>query len=256
MDDNPYSPPQADLEATPGVPEGPLIPWEDPVSFPGFWDRIRRTLGLLLRPTEAGAALGAGREIAPSIRFMAIVGMPLAWLSQLLVILAGPVNPAQNFLKVFGIPQPPAPDPSAQAAQRVFQIVQLVLFPLLMAIGLGIWGLVTHGGLWLTRGLQQGRGFAVTYRTLMYSAALFYSVGWILNLWVFMPPATGLAFLALSCLAWIGVFTYQGILLAKAHGTDVWRGILGIFAPWLLFCCCCGGLGGLLGFAVAMAARR
>jgi hypothetical protein len=257
MEENPYSPPLSELDE-PSAPtgDGPLIPWEDHNNYPQLWDRIVQTLRILLRPSEAGKALGGARKIMPSASFMALVGLPLPWLFQLFMLLRGPINPMQEILPLFGMPAPPPPDPSMQAVQRIMQLVQVILLPVFIAFGFGVWGLLVHGGLWLTRTLQPGRGIETTFRTLLYSSALMFLVSWIFNLWMFLPPIAALVVLSLSVLGWIAFQVYQGVLLAKAHEAQLWRGILGIFAPWLILCCCCGGFGALVGGMAALAARR
>jgi len=256
MEENPFSPPQSDLEAPPSPGEGPLMPWEDRITYPALGDRIVQTVQTLLKPSEAGPVLAGNRQILPSLTFIAVVGLPMPWLFQLIIGLIGPINPMQGILKLFGMPAPPAPDPSMQTMQRVMQIVGVVVFPLSMAMGLGIWGLLVHGGLWLTRALQPGRGLETTFRTLIYSSALMFMVSWIFNAWVFLPPIPALIVLSLSVLIWIGFAIYQGILMAKAHETQLWRGILGLFAPMILLVCCCGGFVALIGGLAALAAHR
>jgi len=227
-----------------------MLPWEDRVNYPRFMDRITGTLKTLLQPSEAGKALGGYRSILPSLTFMAVVGLPLAWISQIIIVLFGPPNPMEGIQQLFGLPAPPPPPPDMQSFQRVMQVLPVVLMPLSLAIGLGIWGLLVHGGLWATGALRPGRGLEATFRTLLYSSALMFLVSWAFNFWIFLPPITSLAVLALSTLCWLGFAFYQGTLLAKAHETQVWRGILGLFAPCIFFLCCCGGLGLLAGLLI------
>jgi len=251
MDENPFTPPQSDLEVEVQPTEGPLMPWEDRASYPLLWDRTLETVKVLLRPSEAGARLGSTGSILPSLTFLALVGMPLAWISQFAVGLYGSARAMQDIFKLFGIPAPAAPNPSMEPLQRLMQVLPAVFFPITMVISLAIWGLLVHGGLWLTRALQPGRGMEATFRTMIYSSSLMLLGSCLFNVWVFLPPLPGLIVLCVSTLLWVAFAFYQGILLAKAHETQVWRGILGLFAPWILFVCCCGGLVGVIAAIIA-----
>lgn len=256
MEENPFSPPQSDLETSVPLEPGVRLPWEDPVQYPRLWDRIRETAKQLLSPSQAGEALGGHRSILPALTYLALVGLPLPWISQVLLALFGTAAKNQEILQLIGLPSSPPPDPSAQAVQRVIQVAGAVMVPLSLAIGLAVWGLLVHGGLWATGALRSGKGLETTFRTLLYSSALMFLVSWIFNLWVFLPPVAALAVFACSFLAWISFGVYQGILLARAHGTQTWRGVLGIFAPWLLFLFCCGGLGLLFGLLFTAGMNR
>jgi len=251
MDDNFFAPPQSSLEPPPEVIEGPRVPWEDPETYPGLLDRITETLKLLFHPQKAGEALGGNRNIWPAAKFMALVGLPLAWLSQGLVTVmskGGVENPLSKLMNL------PTPEPNP--AQRVVQMVVLVFFPISLIVSFAILGLVIHGGLWLTRGLQKQRGIEVTFRTGLYFAAATYLVGWVFNLWLFLPAVLGISLMALSLIFWLAAFVYQGVLLAKAHATETWRGVLGVFVPAIFLLCCCGGIGILAAIAIPALLKR
>jgi hypothetical protein len=63
----------------------------------------------------------------------------------------------------------------------------------------------------------------------------------------------GLILLGLSGLLSLAFFIQAGVLLARAHGTELWRGVTGLLLPWVVLVCCCGGslfaMGGLAAFA-------
>ncbi|MGH7535828.1 MAG: hypothetical protein ACREMG_09595, partial [Gemmatimonadales bacterium] len=70
-----------------------------------------------------------------------------------------------------------------------------------------------------------------------------------------LPPWFGLVVLGLSGVLSLAFFVQAGLLLAKAHGTDTWRGVVGIFLPWVVFGCCCGAAILALGGLAATVAR-
>lgn len=250
---NPYRPPMADLEGPEIEPEGPVVPWEDPARFPALATRAIATFGILLRPSEAGSAIGSGRRLGPPLTFYAAVGFPLLWLAQILAALlrAGASPP---WMGHFGLPQAPAPSPEAMGLQRTIALVGALAAPISMAFSLAITGAVTHAGLWMTRGLRAGKGIEVTYRCVLYAHGAIGLVSSLFALWPFLPlwPATLL--FAAMILFWIGAAAYQGVLLAKAHGTETWRGVLGVFLPWIIVSCCCACLG--IGVAAATGAFK
>ncbi len=238
---NPYQPPAAALDPPePGL-EGPLLPWEDPVGHPELPGRIVATLGVLLRPAEAGPALGAGRRVGPAITFYLAVGLPLLWAAQLLAAILKP-GAAPPWMGHFGLPAAPALAPEALGLQRMLAVGAALAAPVGLAISLVVQGAVLHLGLWATRGLAARRGMAVTYRTALYANAAFALVSSVFALWPLLPVWPALALFAAMVLFWIAAAVYQGVLLARAHQTDTWRGVLGVFLPWLVFGCCCGAV--------------
>ena len=245
---NPYLPPTAPLDH-PGTDEvGPRMPWEDSVAYPAFADRVLATLGILLRPTQAGAALGAGRRLGPAIAFYALVGFPLVWLVQVLAAVLRPGAPLP-WMGWFGLPKMPAPTPEAVGLQRTIALAGALAAPVTLAVSLAVTGAVNHVGLWLTRGLRHHLGIEVTYRTILYAHGALGLVGSVFALWPLLPPVAAMILFVLLAAFWIAAAVYQGVLLARAHRTESWRGVLGVFLPWILLGCCCG----LLGLALATA---
>lgn len=256
---NPYEPPQSDLihpDQDRGPSDVPLVPWEDKARIPGFLDRILATMRLMARPGEAGPSLGLHRRIGPAVSYFAWVGLPMIWVMQILAALFGPTDPMAGILDRFGLPHQ-APPPGMESFQRTLQVVVSLFFPVSMAIGMAVIGFVSHAGLWLTKALRPGRGLEATFRTLLYGYGTFNGVLWVFNGWVFLPPLLGVVMLGLSALLSLAFFVQAGILLAKAHGTETWRGVLGMFLPWIIFACCCGlAIAALGGFAAALARAR
>lgn len=239
---NPYQPPTAALDPPEAaVAGGPLLPWEDPAGHPALAGRIVATLGVLLRPAEAGPALGAGRRVGPAITFYAAVGLPLLWAAQILAAVLKPGAPPP-WMGHFGLPPAPMVAPETLGLQRLLALGAALIAPVGLAISLVIQGAVLHLGLWATRGLQARKGMAVTYRTALYANAAIGLVSSVFALWPLLPVWPALALFAGMVLFWIAAAVYQGVLLARAHGTETWRGILGVFLPWLVFGCCCGAV--------------
>ncbi len=256
MDDNPYLPPQAELSPPPTPDQGPLVPWEDKLTYPDLWTRILETGRLMLRPSDAGRALGASTRVAPAVGFLALVGLPALWLVQIVVALVGPLDAGAKFSEVFGLPPTPAAPAGMESFQRTVSLVVALLMPIFIALGVAILGGINHLGLWMLRGLRARRGIDVTFRALLYPVALFQLVGAWVGFWVFLPPIPGLVLLGLSLVWWLGTTVYEGILLARAHDTDTWRGILGVLLIPLLLGCCCGGALFALGLAATALGGR
>lgn len=240
-DSNPYQPPAAELDPPEPIPEGPRMPWEDPEAYPGLPDRIVATLGILLRPAEAGPALRAGSRVGPAIGFYALVGFPLLWAAQILMAVLKP-GAQPPWMGHFGLPEAPAVPPETASLQRIISLAAALAAPIGLAISLAVNGAVNHVGLWATRGLRANKGIALTYRTVLYANGGLGLVASIFALWPLLPPWPAMFLFAAMLLFWIGTWIYQGLLLARAHDTEVWRGILGVFLPWLLVGCCCGAV--------------
>lgn len=240
---NPYQPPAAPLDLPEAASvEGPLLPWEDLVRYPGLAERILATLGVLLRPTEAGLALGAVNRVGPAITFYLAVGLPLLWAAQILAATLQP-GAAPPWTGQFGLPPAPVLPPEALRMQRLMALGAALVAPLGLAISLLVQGAVLHLGLWATRGLGAGKGMQVTYRTALYANAAFGLVSSAFALWPLLPRSPALILFVAMVLFWIAAAVYQGILLARAHLTETWRGVLAVFLPWLMVGCCCGAVG-------------
>jgi hypothetical protein len=187
--------------------------------------------------------------------FYALVGFPLNFLASLAMALWGPMGPGTPLHALFGVPVPPGPGPEAAGFARTMALVMVLLTPLWMALGLGISGLVNHAGLWALRGLGRERGLEVTFRATLYGWACVNLVAWPSQFWTLLPPLPAAIMLGAVLLLAFGGWCYLGVLLARAHGTDPWRGVLGIFLPWILCGCCVGLMAALAGVMAATAMR-
>lgn len=255
MSENPYAAPGSDPEAPEPVPGGRGLPWEDPgPPFPRAWDTLRL---ILQDPGEAGARIAARKALGPAIAFALLVGLPFQWLGQALAALwtkvdeSGATNAA--FFKALHLPPPPAPTPESAAMAKTFLWVQVVMTPLVLALGLLLMGLLAHAGLWMLRGLERGRGLEATFRTLLYVSAATAWAGFLNVFGLLLPGSLHTVHILFSLALGLGVLTFQGLVLGHAHGIQPWRGILAVFLPWLILGCCLAAclapvaMGGLAG---------
>lgn len=242
MTENPYLPPQSDVAAEPPpAADAPMrLPFEDPATFPGLWDRIRETFRwMLVRREEAGAALGGSRDLGGPIRFYALLPLPLGIL-QGLIVQCFPLTP-------FWVRGPVA---RPEGPALVFALAGVLLGgPIVMALLLGLGGLALHAGLWMTGGTREGLGLTATYRAFFYA----YGVALVLAIPLFplqwLPGIMGaLAQILVNLLGLLSLL-YVGIMLAPTHRTATWRGVLGALAiPLILFCCCATCVGTAFAF--------
>ncbi len=217
------------------------LPFEDAGGNPGFVARVWATLRCFWTDAaRAGEGLGRSSQVGPAIRFYALLGLPAVVLVGLVNVL-WPVQPW--FLAALGQPKPAGPEGSA----LLIGLFSLLLAPVFIALVLALTGLLYQCGLWMVGGAKAGLGLPVTYRFLLYSAAA-------------LGVPVGLADLALARLpgplhilgvlftlgAQLGIFFYQGVIFARAHRTETWRGVLGLLMPLLLILLLCGGCFGAL----------
>ncbi len=246
---NPWQSPDAPLEQEPALPEK-VMPFEEkgrPL-FPRVWETV--TL-ILQDAAEAGRRLGAIKTLGPAMAFFACVGLPLQWLGQIITALGMPLDQPQNewVFRALHLPPPPPPTPEAIAMGRMMVWVTVVIAPIIMALGLLLMGLLAHLGMWMLGATKQGKGLEVTFRSVLYVTA---ATSWIhiLTAAVLFIPGIGARMLQplLGFGLGMGVLTFQGLVLAHAHDERPWKGILGIFLPYLILACICGGcLAGAVG---------
>lgn len=244
MNANPYMPPEAPLDPPHPVYEGRLLPFEDKANIPGLFARITATFRVFWTDTAlAGEGLGLHPDIRPAMAFYALVGLPVA-------VAAGvaqtffPIQPW--FMSLMHIPRPVAPTGMAM----IIALAGVLLAPLWIAIIFAIAGLLNHAGLWMVGGTQAKLGLPVTYRALLYGAAtLVVPVSLAELVLNRLPGPFGTLGQVISLGAQLGIFFYQGVIFARAHRTDTWRGVLGLLMPLLVMGLLCGGCLGALWFA-------
>ncbi len=242
MDENPYAPPNAPSEGNePAAPTAGL-PWEQPGPWgPRAWATVRL---ILHSPPEAGARLGARKALGPAVAFAALVGLPFKLIEQVLVVLWTPLDGGIQaaLMRKMGLPLPPPPTgEQLEAAGNLHQIqavLAVALSPIFLAIGILLFGLMAHVGLWMFRGLEEKRGLEVTYRSLLFVGA---ATAWA---WCFapfgllLPESLQMIYLVASTGLTFGLLSYQGLVLAHAHGVKPWQGICAVLVPFLgIFCC-------------------
>jgi hypothetical protein len=143
---------------------------------------------------------------------------------------------------VAGGPAAPAGDSPAEHVLAAFQggmtvgqlAVNVLLGPLLVAIGLFIGAGIYHVALLVLGGAQ--RDFEATLRVTCYGGAT--------QLFQIVPGCGGL-------IAIVWNIVVQIIGLSEVHGISRGKAAGAVLLPLLLLCCCCAGLAALLGFSVA-----
>jgi len=53
-----------------------------------------------------------------------------------------------------------------------------------------------------------------------------------------MIPFLGILFSMASMAGVVTVLVFKGMGLARMHRTDTWRGLVAVFTPLILLCCC------------------
>ncbi len=163
------------------------------------------------------------------------------------MVLGGVVNilwPAQPwFLAALGLPKPAAP----VGPGLIIAVFSILFVPVFLAMAFALTGLLYHGGLWVVGGAKAGLGLPVTFRFLLYSAAaLGVPVGLADLVLSRFPGSLHILGALLTIGAQLGIFFYQGVIFARAHRTDTWRGVLGMLMPLLVIGLLCGGCLGAL----------
>ena len=193
------------------------VPWEDHQAIPGMLDRLWATLRMgFTDPFGLSARVSATEPILPAWGFFLLIGVPSLILSLVLSELT-----TQAMATFFHIPVHRNP-----GLQMGIAAGSLLLGPF-------VGGAFLHLFLWMWGGAKEGLGLHQTIRFSCYAHGVYYLVGWIPILNIFL----GLVF-------W--VFLAMG--LARTHRTDTWRGFAALLTPFILLCC----LG--IGLAIAMPA--
>ncbi|HJU83981.1 MAG TPA: hypothetical protein VJ600_07200 [Holophagaceae bacterium] len=234
--ENPYTPPSAEVGDTtlPQDLRGTPLPWE---ALPRSEGALAATLRVLLQDLPAaGEGLSAtGDLIRPLVWYLLLALIPMVVLAVL-----GILHPIHTFWQAWlGFPVRPAPEGPA----LVFGLVMVFVgAPIGAAIGMGVTGLVHHACLWLLGGTREKLGLLVTFRSLLYTTgAVTLLVKLPLALLQFLPGSSGYVGQGLVLLSSLATYSYQGLVLARGHRTEGWRGIAAVWIPVLLLFLCCGG---------------
>jgi hypothetical protein len=233
LEANPYAAPRADVEAEPERLQGEYMPFEEPAVYPSFAHRVTETLRwLTLDLARGGPGLGGNSLLGAPIGFFAL----LALLPTTLAGLLGVLLPPHPIWEVWmGTPRSAAPSGGVLV---LMLLGVLVAGPIGTGMGILIAGLVSHLGLWIVRGTHEGLGLPVTYRSILYGSTVVSLMVLPFQLLGHLPGHVGSYMLVIPVLLQIASLFYQGVLLAKAHHTQIWRGVLGTWLPVLVF----GGL--------------
>lgn len=205
--------------------ENPL-PWEDPDTFPGFWDRVVETFRLAFTdPMAFMERAGRGEGLARPWAFLLFTSIPTYALLTLVFLALG------AFLALVGL---------ADAKENLFRqhpalawILPLVLagflilLPLLQFLGMVLLGGLQHAFLGLFGGTRERRGVQATIRACTYAWAV---IGLVCFLPSLIPYLGALIVLPLK----VAGMVVTGMGLARVHRTDAWRGIAAALAPLVL----------------------
>lgn len=228
--ENPFAPPSADLDATPGLgPEPDLrpVPFEDLASEPRFWPRVWEMFRLLFtHPYELTERVPNTGGTGAPVRFALLLSCPLMALYLVIGLVVGGVMG----LVLGSAAQGEAPPGWLITLIGPFYALMLVL-AVVLAVYLG--GPILHACLWMWGGTREGRGLQQTLRVTGYYTG-FHMLGTLVPLVNFAVALGGPVFL--------------GMALARVHRTAPWRGIVAAYTPLLLCCCLYGSL-----FAVLLA---
>lgn len=210
----------------------PALPWEDPETYPAFWDRVIQTFQLAFTdPLGFFERIPRREGLGRPWGFLLLCTLPNYLLLLFIFLLLG------MFLALFGLAaarenllrEHPALTWILPVALGGF----LLLLPLFQFLSMVLLGGLQHGFLWLFGGTKEGLGAEHTIRACTYAWA-------IIGLVTFFPsliPYVGVLIVLPLQLAGL-VLTGMG--LARLHRTDTWRGIAAVFAPIAL--CCCGAI--------------
>lgn len=234
--ENPYTPPSAEVQDAAPTPSlrGQPLPWE---ALPRPAGALGDTLRLFFQDLHAaGEGIAASEDLVRPALWYLLLGL----LPAILVAVLGVVHPVRAFWQeALGLPVQQAP----QGAALVFALLLVLLSaPFGAAIGIAVAGLINHGSLWLVRGTRAGLGLLVTFRSLLYvTGAITLLVNLPLALLQYLPGKLGFAVQIAALLLALGTTTYQGMVLARAHRTGTWRGVLAVWIPVAFLVLCCGG---------------
>lgn len=236
MNTNPYLPPEASLDPPQPDYDGRLLPFEDKAAFPSLLGRIKATFRVFWTDTAlAGEGLGLRPDVTPALVFYALLGLPVAIAAGLAQTFF-PIQPW--FMSWTHAPRPAVPSGMA----LTLALVGVLMAPLWIAIAFALAGLLNHAGLWMVGGTRARLGLPVTYRTLLYGAAtLVVPVSLAEMVLNRLPGAFGTLGQVVSLGAQLGIFFYQGVIFARAHRTETWRGVMGLLMPLLVSGLLCGG---------------
>jgi hypothetical protein len=190
------------------VPPPPRIPWEERERWgwpSALWRTIKRSMGApgeFFRELAPAGGYGPALLYAMILGFVGILGAFL-WQSVL-----------ENWLAGLGLVDADL----LSRTSRFFSFWVLVLLsPVLIALRLGFWSVLTHLFLMIAGGAH--RGFQGTFRTIAYSQG---------------PSLIELLPVCGSVVAFIWTIVLEIVGLAAVHGTTRGRAAFAVLAPLLI----------------------
>jgi hypothetical protein len=234
--ENPYAPPTADLGdvAPPPAFDGRPLPWEEVPTPEGA---LGATLRLFLQDTHAaGEGLGASEQLGRPLLWYLLLGF-LPVLALAVLGMLHPIRPVWMAWMGLPVPQP------ATGALLVIGLVSGLFFGAIgAAISLAVLGLLFHACLWMMGGTQAKKGLLVTFRVVIYVTGVVTLIRLPFALLQYLPGLAGQVAQGLVLVVTIVTYSYHGLMLARAHRTEGWRGVAAAWIPALAVLLCCGGV--------------
>lgn len=231
----PWNPPPTDPPVPPLPPGGPppgeppappapdVIPWEDP-SRP-WTAALGETIRLLVgRPRAAFERVPVSGDVLRPVLFAILLGSIGLFFSGMWELT---VNQA-----VRGMFPATAWGQSPEAS-RASALVSMLFGPLLCAVGLLAWTVLTHGALMLVGGARNG--LAATLRALAYAQ--------VASLALILPFCGGM-----FAMVWSIVLDVIGI--SALHRISTGKAVVAVFLPLLLCCGCAAAVFALFSAAI------
>ena len=211
-------------EDIPG-PNAELLPYDDLEHYPKFWNRIWATISLfLLNPNSAFERIHHAEFGFDALSFLLAITWPIHIVGALFKLLAvyspwihGHYSGRLNLSDV----------------TLLNTVLSIVFYPVGVWISFWIAVAISHGSLWIWRGLYNGYSITLTARASGFALGIFSLFYIPFSLFFFIVPVHQ-AWPYLGVIIQILVLTLVGFSLAKSHCIQVWRGIAAIFTPMLL----------------------
>jgi len=238
-----YQTPQADINA--GLRP---VPFEDRETTPSLWERILGMFKLAFAsPMEIFDRVPVTEGLAAPWRFYLLMSLPYILLVGLLLVLIATVG--------FGALAASGQGRSLALLSGIgvgVVVLILGLTPLFIFLGMVISGAVIHACLWIWGGTKHGVGVVQTIRAEGYAHGIMTLL--LLPLQILsMIPFLGILFSMASMAGVVTILVFKGMGLARMHRTETWRGIVAVFTPLILLCCC--GILAAISIPLLMAAR-
>lgn len=203
------------------APPAPLMPWEDPATYPSFWSRVGAMFSLLFSdPMGFFDRVPQSGGLMKPWQFLMLLLTPV-WMILLLVFAVLGVVGTAGLLSQKG---------SQDVPVWIFSVLMpviLLLMPLFVFLGMLLGGALNHFFLWMWGGLKQGHPLEQTIRAQGYAHAF-------INLGGLIPY--------LGILVQLAGLVWMGMGLARMHRTDTWRGVCAALTPVFFAILCCFGI--------------